>query len=62
MLTVFTLGLGAPRGATSCPTPSLSPPPQPNNEVDCRAMLRELLLLALILVLIIAGILIQLWR
>jgi hypothetical protein len=61
MLTVFTLGLGATRGR-SCPTPSLSPPPQPNNEVDCRAMLRELLLLALILVLIIAGILIQLWR
>jgi hypothetical protein len=60
MLTVFTLGLGARRGRHLGPTSSLSPPSQPNNEVDCRAMLRELLLLAVVIALIIAGILIQL--
>jgi hypothetical protein len=38
------------------------PLPQPSNESIARTMLRELLLLAVIIALIIAGILIQLWR
>jgi hypothetical protein len=52
---------GEPQGAKH-PGSHTRPPPQLNYEVDCRPMLRELLLLAVIIALIIAGILIQLCR
>jgi hypothetical protein len=65
MLTV-TLGWGAPGGDIFGPTSSFSSPPQPKSRsrFPCiaRPMLRDLLILAVILALIIAGILIQLWR